>query len=225
MTATFRPIIGLAMERCIPYADDVLWSLIQLAQQGYPFIQTVTAPVDVVCNKFAAHLLATDFTHLVILGIDHVHPADLMRRFEQRVTEDPARQVIVGLSFRRGAPFDPLAFVYKDDNVYTIASWEPGELVRVDAAGTNEMCIAREVFERIPAPWFYRDYSVKSDGLGGLSEDLVFCRSLREHGIALWLDTSITNEHLFTGRIGEQTFRTYLATHREAIEEATDGGN
>ena len=215
----FKPVIGLAMERCIPYADDVFWSLLKLAQQGYPFIQAQTGPIDVTCNRFARHLLATDYTHLIILGIDHDHPPGLVRKFAAHVEKHLDHLVIGALNFRRGQPYDPLAFIHDNGNIYSVASWEPGEIMRVDSMGTNEMCIHRSVFEILHPPWFYRDYSVNEDGL---SEDLVFCRALRQAGISIWLDTGITNDHMINGRVNEAIFRAYLMQHPETYEEIDD---
>lgn len=220
-TSNFKPVIGLAMERCIPYADDVFWNLIGLAQQGYPFIRQPTVPIDVACNRFGQHLLDTEYTHLIILGIDHVHPMDLVRKFAAHVEAYPEHLVIGALNFRRGQPYDPLAFIYKGEDVYSVATWEPGEIVRVDAIGTNEMCIQRSVFERLPYPWFYRDYSVNDENQTGLSEDLVFCRALRRAGVDVWLDTGITNDHLINGKINETVFRAYV---KQFIEGANDNG-
>src|SRR3972149_2297008 len=215
----FKPIIGLARERCIPYADDVFWNLIGLAQQGYPFIRQPTVPIDLACNRFAKHLLDTEYTHLVILGIDHVHPMDLVRKFARHVEQHPEHLVIGALNFRRGQPYDPLAFIYENEDVYSVAAWEPGEIVRVDALGTNEMCIHRSVFETLPYPWFFRDYSVQTEDGTGLSEDLVFCRALRQAGIEIWLDTGITNDHLITGKINEAVFRAYCEQFVEGVKD------
>ncbi len=210
------------MERCIPYADDVFWNLIGLAQLGVPFIRCRTNPVDVVCNQFGRHLLATDFSHLIILGIDHIHPVDLVHCFKRHVAAHPDHLVIGALNFRRGQPYDPLAFFYDNGDIYAIAEWEPGEIVEVDAIGGNEICIHRSVFERLPYPWFYRDYSVQVENGTGMSEDLVFCRALRQAGIKIWLDTGITNDHLINGRVNETVFRSYL---KEFAEVKSHGGN
>ena len=218
MPSLFRPVIGLAMERTIPYADDVFWNLIGLAQQGYPFIRQPTVPIDLARNRFAKYLLDTEYTHLIILDIDHVHPPDLVRKFAVHVEKHPDHLVIGALNFRRGQPYDPLAFIYEGEDVYSVATWEPGEIVRVDALGTNEVCIHRSVFEALPYPWFFRDYSVQTEDGTGLSEDLVFCRALRRAGIEIWLDTSISNDHLINGKINEAVFRAYMAQFVEVKE-------
>jgi len=218
MPSLFRPVIGLAMERTIPYADDVFWNLIGLAQQGYPFIRQPTVPIDLARNRFAKYLLDTEYTHLIILDIDHVHPPDLVRKFAVHVEKYPEHLVIGALNFRRGQPYDPLAFIYEGEDVYSVATWEPGEIVRVDALGTNEVCIHRSVFEQLPYPWFFRDYSVQTEDGTGLSEDLVFCRALRKAGIEIWLDTGITNDHLITGKINEAVFRAYCEQFVEVKE-------
>lgn len=215
-----RPIVGVPMERAISYADEVFWSFIALAQQGYPFIRLPYTRVDVARNKFALHLLKTDYTHLVMLDLDHAHPANVVERLCARVREsDGEREVVAGLNFRRGQPFDPLAFVVRDERVYAVASWEPGEMIKVDRVGLGCVIVAREVFEQLPGPpWFWYDYSISAADCWP-TEDIAFSKLCRENGIDLWVDTSISSDHLINGRINETVFRAYLAEHSKEIYE------
>lgn len=174
----------------------------------------------------ASHLLTTDYTHLVMLDIDHQHPSNIVERLVQRVEEDPSRQIVAGLNFRRGEPYEPLVFMVGGENLYTISEWEPDTIIEVDAVATCSIIISREVFETVPGPpWFYYDYSVAHKEVYP-TEDIVFCWLCGMHGIKIYVDTGLTSDHLNTGRINETVFRAYYKNHgSKHFEEVTHGRN
>jgi glycosyltransferase involved in cell wall biosynthesis len=204
-----RPIIGVPLERCVPYADETFWAFIAIAQQGWPFIKLPYTRVDVARNQFARHVLDSDFTHLVMLDLDHDHRHDVVHRLVKRVEEDRNRLVVSGLNFRRGQPYDPIAFVVQEGETYAVADWEPGEIMPVDLIGCGCVIVAREVFEQLPGPpWFWNDYrGAAFDNWPG--EDITFSRLCRENGIQLWVDTATSSDHLIDGRVNEAVYRAY----------------
>jgi hypothetical protein len=204
-----RPILGVLLERSISHADAVFYNFIGIAQLGIPFIKINHGRTDLVRNKMALHLLNSNFTHLVMLDIDHVHPVDIVHRLMGHVVRNPHIQVIGGLNFRRGIPYDPCAFIKGDDGRhYPMAEWEPG-LIRVDALGTGSIAISREVFEKIEPPWFYNDYSRAMDDVWP-GEDMGFAKKCEEAGIAQWVDTNLTSPHLIDAVVEENSYRTYI---------------
>lgn len=217
-----RPVIGVPIERCIPYADETFWAFMALAQQGWPFIKLPYTRTDVARNKFALHVLNSDFTHLIMLDIDHDHPADVVRRLVRCVERDRSRMVVSGLNFRRGQPYDPIAFVVKDDPqgdsaTYAVADWEPGDLLSVDVIGCGCVIVAREVFEKLSGPpWFWNDYrGAALDNWPG--EDITFSRLCRSHGIELLIDTGTSSDHMIDGRVNEAVYRAYIGAHRDEV--------
>ena len=76
----FRPVVGVLMERTMAHADKVFFNLLGIAQQGWPFIRMNYGRTDLVRNKMAEHLLKSNFSHLIMLDIDHVHPMDIVQR-------------------------------------------------------------------------------------------------------------------------------------------------
>jgi len=213
-----RAIVGVPIERTIPFADEVFWAFVAIAQQGWPFIKLPYTRTDVARNKFGLHLLNSDFTHLVMLDIDHDHHADVVGRLAARVKADRSKWVVAGLNFRRGQPYDPCAFVERDGGVYSVADWEPGEAFPVDIIGCGSVIIAREVFETLPGPpWFWYEYGAAGrDGWPG--EDITFSRLCKKHGIGLWVDAAVTSDHLANGRINEAVFRAYMREHEDRFE-------
>ncbi|RPJ24411.1 MAG: glycosyltransferase family 2 protein [Planctomycetaceae bacterium] len=153
-----RIVVGVPMERTMAHADDVFFNFLAIAQNGVPFIKQNYTRTDVARNKMAMQLLQSDFTHLLMLDVDHIHPTDIVQRLARWVVADPGKQVIGGLNFRRGEPYEPCCFLIgPDGRYYAPAEWERG-LVKVDIIGTGSILISREVFERMQPPWFYNIY-------------------------------------------------------------------
>lgn len=69
----------------------------------------------------------------------------------------------------------------------------PGGLFDVDSCGFGMVVIKRQVFERIPYPWFRLLPAV--DGLGDDSEDVSFCRKVRDAGMVIMADSDVRVGH------------------------------
>jgi len=220
MSETVQPkvLIGLLPERNGVPSADILFDLLAIAMRGHAFIRTAYARTDLQRNKLAEHLLTTDYTHLLMIDADHRHPYDIVERLSRWVVRDPGKQVIAGLAFRRGQPYDPQAYVLQDGRLAQPAEFKPG-LAQVDYAGTAAMLIAREVFERLPKPWFAFDYRGAADGQWP-GEDIWFCESCRQAGIKVWVDFTCVSPHLAESWINQRTFETFRAMTEELAESA-----
>lgn len=204
-----RPALGILLERSVSHADKVLYNLFGIVQQGWPLIRMNYGRTDLVRNKMALHLLKSDFTHLIMLDIDHVHPMDIVQRLMNHFIAHPELKVVGGLNFRRGAPYDPCGFIQGDDGkFYPMSEWEPG-LVKVDAIGTGSIAIAREVFEQLEPPWFFLDYSKVMDDVWP-GEDMGFSQLCRDAGISMYVDSELTSPHLIDAVVDENSYRLYI---------------
>lgn len=205
-----RVLVGIPMERAISHADKVFWQFMAIAKQGPAFLPIPYMRTDLYRNKAAANLLQSDFTHLLMLDVDHIHPVNIIQQLARWVLLDRKKfQVIGGLNFRRGEPYEPCAFqVDNNGDIYTMAEWEQG-LVKVDALGTGSILIAREVFEQLEPPWFFNDYSEAwKDNYPG--EDIGFSAKCRAAGIGLYVDTTTTSPHMIDSQVTEETYRSYF---------------
>lgn len=204
-----RPVVGVLLERSISHADKVLFPLLAIAQQGFPFMTMPHGRTDLVRNKMALQLLSSNFTHLIMLDVDHTHPVDIVQRLMKNFTTYPELKVVGGLNFRRGEPYDPCAFIKGDDGRYYPMSEWPAGLIRVDALGTGCIAIARETFEELPPPWFFNPYDrIMEDIWPG--EDIGFAKLCAEHGIEQYVDTTITSPHLIDAVVDESTFQAFI---------------
>src|SRR3990172_6237574 len=128
-----RPVIGVLLERALSHADKAFFPLLGIAQQGWPFMKMPYGRTDLVRNKMVLSLLQSQHTHLIMLDVDHIHPMDIVQRLMRRFLENPKLQIVGGLNFRRGEPYDPCAFIRVDDGRYLpMSEWSEG-LIRVDA--------------------------------------------------------------------------------------------
>lgn len=210
-----RILIFIPQERSCPGGS--FYDFLAIASQGHPILELGYSRTMVVRNKAATHFLQTRATHLLMLDIDHKHPRDIVQRLVRWVIQDPTKLVVGGMNFRRGAPYEPCAFIYDESgNAFAPAEWPRG-LIKVDILGTGSILIAREVFETIQPPWFYDLYdSVWQDIWPG--EDAGFARECHKHGIDQWMDTTTTSPHLIDGVVDESVFRAYLDDHPEKVD-------
>jgi hypothetical protein len=215
-----RILFNVLLERSIGHADEVFWPLMDIACQGPAMIHQPYTRTVVARNHLALELLKSDFTHILMLDIDHVHPINIIQMLARWVLLDHKKyQVVGGLNFRRTPPFDPCAFYARDNGIYAPAEWEKGALLHVDAIGTGSILIAREVFEQLEPPWFFDLYDdVMRDNWPG--EDIGFSRKCRDAGIDMWVDTEVTSPHLSNTLITEATFRKYMADTDKEIMDA-----
>lgn len=146
----------------------------------------------------ACNLLARDFEGdmLWYQGDDHQFPVDTLRRMIS-TAERHDIDALVPLMLMRKYPFIPV--IYEGENEdgrhRVIENVPQNGIIPVYAAGTGGMLLTRRALEAVgPDPF---SYTMLPDG-DLLGEDLTFSRRLREAGIQIYCDTSITMGHLTT---------------------------
>jgi hypothetical protein len=212
--AGIRIVVGVPLERTVP--DVAFLALWKVAQRGWPLFEIGYGRVDVNRNKMARKLLDSDYTHLMMLDLDQIHAPDIVERQARWVLDDPQRQVISGLHFRRGEPFDPLMFLYgPDGQARSMLEWPQG-LIEVHAVGHGSLLVQRSVFEQLAPPWWGYDYGQAAEGVYP-TEDMYFCWLCREAGIALWCDTTTSSPHLINNVVTEEVFRSWIKAHPDKI--------
>lgn len=68
-----------------------------------------------------------------------------------------------------------------------------GALLPVDVVGTHATLVKREVFERLPRPWYKR---VTPPDHGSTGSDWYFCRQATQAGFPVYVDMSVVSGHL-----------------------------
>ncbi|MBA7468592.1 Ubiquinone biosynthesis O-methyltransferase, mitochondrial [subsurface metagenome] len=195
--------------------DGLLGGLIQVSST------LIDAGRNLLVEQFLARSRAT---HLLFLDTDIICAPNACRKL---LTHD--KDIISGLYFQRGTMQFPLIYSYQGrhrvsgkmcpafnpilDPVYrylgkkrlpvsaiTYATLEGNDgLMKIGGAGAGFLLVKREVFEKIPYPWF-------SFERGG--EDLYFCDKARKNGFEIWADMSVLLGHLRLGPVGASQFLT-----------------
>lgn len=191
------------------YWVDDLWALRRPGVAN--FFRLGHRPVAFARNELVKRVLDGPFTHLLWLDADMHFPPET---FERLLAHDEA--IVSGLYFSRNQTpiphaynwvrrdedqvdwYRPLAKEFsewmhahpEEEQSTNCATFECGPLYRVDAIGFGCVLIRREVFEKIPAPWFSAD----PNGSGG-GEDFDFCRKAAQAGYSVWVDFGLQCDH------------------------------
>ena len=166
-------------------------------------------PLDKARNISVKEALAWGADYVLFLD-DDVLPSDdgLVRLYRD------ALPVVGGLYFDRRPPYMPMVARRKSRS----APWKLGadtewdiefarnypcnQLVEVDATGLGFMLIMRDVFEKIPEPWFETKL--------GFGEDFNFYWKVQQAGFKVYVDTNVKCLHMADLFVGEeQTLREF----------------
>lgn len=145
-------------------------------------------PHDVARNVIVHHFLGTDCTHLLMIDSDVIPPDNITRMVGHDICS---------------------AWVnaYKDGHLMPVAmdrvkdGWKQRQTLgagpnEVDAVGTGCIMVRREVFEKMPAPWF--EFIKDERGMLKAGEDFSFCQKAKELGFSIQFDTNYRCVHYCT---------------------------
>ncbi len=200
--------------------DGIAAIAMNAGRHGWDMFNFAYRRTDVARNMMAEHLLAGPYDWLVMLDSDHRHAPETVEQLAAVMMVHPEIRILAGLNFRRGAPFEPMAYRLAEDgkSLTPLALWQAG-LVEVDAVGTPILAVHREVFAAMPAPWFQYTYTAYRAGVSG-SEDIAFCRRVKaETDYKIYVHTQITSPHLITSQVDEADYRAWIAAHTEVEKE------
>jgi len=229
-----RPSGGSYTNEFVDSRDYLQASLMRDGLLG-GMIQASSTLIDAGRNLLVEQVLAkTRATHLLFLDSDIVCAGNACRKL---LTHD--KDIISGLAFQRGTMQFPLIYSYQGrhrvsgkmcpaftpilEPVYrylskkrlpvseiTYATLEGNDgLMKIGGAGAGFLLVKREVFEKIPYPWF-------SFERGG--EDLYFCDKARRYSLEVWVDMGVLLGHLRLDPVGASQFLTQYKNTAEANE-------
>jgi len=155
-----------------------------------------------------------DYTHFLWLDTDHIFNGDLCCQLARHFAI-PEVDSVSALYFARTGTYMPVAYV-KDFNTDPYKHFPlvevPNNLCEVDATGFGAILMKRDVFERVPYPWFTLDWRA--------GEDIAFCVEAKKRGIRFFLDGQYKLGHLGDRQvITEKTYRQYQAEHPEKFAD------
>lgn len=130
----------------------------------------------------------SEITHFLWLDADHIFQPDMCLELA-RWDRDAVSAIYVNRS--KDKP-KPVVYVKKEEdgngNIHHPILSIPQGLFKVDAFGFGAVLMRKNVFERVPKPWF-------KDCVDG-GEDIQFCKRARNAGIELWADGRYWLAHL-----------------------------
>lgn len=205
-----KVLVGIPCERTvnIDAMDGLVGTCMRAAMLGMGVANFAYRRTDTARNMMVHQLLESQYDWLLMLDSDHQHNPVNLDALCYAVGVHPDIRILAGLTFRRGEPYEPMAYLFADEDgrLVPLNSWGSG-LTEVDAVSTAILMVHREVFESMAPPWFYYTYDKYNHGTSA-SEDIVFCRRVRtETPYKIWVHTQIQAPHITSHYIGESDFR------------------
>lgn len=135
-------------------------------------------------------------THFFICDGDMVFPPNILIDLFN-VLNDGA-DIAGGLCYRGYPPYDPIAWHPTEDRMLLpFVDFKFGDVVDVAATGAACLLVKREVFEKLPKPWFQRRYKKEdSEETHQEGEDHYFTKKATEAGFKIRLHTKHDVDHL-----------------------------
>lgn len=155
--------------------------------------------VEQVRNLIAHYVMANQYDYLFSVDSDIAFPPDTLKRLLNHNVD-----MVTGLYIQRIPGVHCIEVMrYNEFGGVTHVPYNDikGQgLVPVDSCGFGCVLVKTHVFKTIPYPHFV--YKSAIDHAHTISEDVYFCKQVRERGIRIYADTSILCDH-----IGSWTFK------------------
>lgn len=141
-----------------------------------------------------------DVTHLLWIDTDMRFPPDL---FERLIAHN--KQFVAANCSKRTRPALPTAFKKAGNTIKRrVPEDSDTGLEQVDGVGAAIMLHKREVYEKIPQPWWETPWQqVGPDKWEMLGEDVLFCAKCANADIPIYIDHDLSWE---IGHIGEHEY-------------------
>jgi GT2 family glycosyltransferase len=150
------------------------------------------------------------FTHILWLDDDHVFEADLAC-----VLARHGKDMVSALYYARVGKTLPVVYVKdesgEDEYKHFPIIEAPNCIFECDAVGFGAMLMRRDVFDRVPQPWFTLDWQA--------GEDIAFCVKAKKHGIRIWCDGQYKIGHVGVPKVvGHQDYVEYLNDNKDEFQ-------
>jgi hypothetical protein len=124
-------------------------------------------------------------THVFMIDDDMTFKPDiLLRMLEHNV------DIIGALAFKRTDTFAPCTYLGRNGKLYPII---PESMMKVTAVGSAGLLVKREVYEKVPYPWFETYYNEEKRLT---SVDIDFCNKARKAGFDIYVDPALEMGHI-----------------------------
>lgn len=145
-------------------------------------------------EQAAKYFLESDCDYMLFLDSDMVPPADMLIKL---IRHD--KSIVSALAFRRVPNYEPC--IFKNDMEFYLDY--PKDLIEVTGVGMACTLIKKEVFEKVPQPWFTPT---------AIGEDLSFCKRATDAGYKIFCDTNLICGHVGSYEVGEGQYLKWRET-------------
>ena len=157
-------------------------------------------------NRGAVAALDAKAKWLLFLDDDMVLPPDTILRLMAHDVD-----AVAGMAVSRQPPFITCFFTMEGTKHKSILEWPENTLMQIDAVGAACLLVRATVFEKLTKP-FFAEPPLGDDVMG---EDMYFCLQLRDKGVKIHLDTSLSVGHVGDYIYTIDDFFAYREAHPE----------
>jgi hypothetical protein len=134
-------------------------------------------------------------SHIWLIDGDMDFPNDILIRLFKLLQQ--GADLAGGLCYRGYPPHEPIAkHPTKRGNMRPLIDFQFGDIIEPKGTGTACLLVKREVFEKVPRPWFSIIRDTKDPLKITASLDFYFTSRATELGFKLWIDTYKDVGHL-----------------------------
>jgi len=204
--------IAVAIPCNWPYVPTFFFtSAVQMftrAQSEYSLILMLSNStlIDVMREKLATEALEAGSDYIMWLDADQIYPSDTILKLAKSCEE--GKLVVGGVTPHKN---DGRPMVWSFGNNYGAGNrakdFELNRgLVKVDSMGFGGVMTAKEVFDVVKYPRFYKTWDADTNHPVG--EDFCFYARCKEKGIDVWCDTDLHFQHLvsYAVQLGDKAF-------------------
>lgn len=176
-------------------------------------------------NELAKKAILNKCDYVWFIDSDHILPKGTLNRL-LKIIKDKNASVVSALYFTRTNPNLPVIRKIEEGGFEQIFEYQG--IIEVDGVGMGCCLIKTEIFKGLEYPYFDSIYEKKGDLVSYIGEDLFFCRTLRNKGIKIYVDTDLVIKHI-GGIVDENNYNPYKkgylvgdAIKREIIGDLAD---
>lgn len=176
-------------------------------------------------NAIVEEALKYDSDYILMLDDDHVidiedspHPTlryEFLRKMINHLEEDPIKGIVGALYFQRGGNCYPVIMQKnKEGEHFFITHMEIARgLQKCNVTGGGCMLLRKEIFDKIPSPWFEPEFDQGTD--------IQICDKTIRAGFTVWCDSSIEIGHVVAERevLSSKTMAQKKPKARKEIEK------
>lgn len=153
---------------------------------GTAIAGVVRSMPDYARNSLVEQALKFGYDYIFFLDDDMVPEPDLLVHLLKIMESDSSISVLSPFAYRRLPPYLPCVFRLRQDGKYDPIDSRDEGIIDVDATTMASTLVRSSVFRSVSFPWF----EFKDGGEIRFSEDITFCRKVKEAGLRICVDTN-----------------------------------